>query len=52
MIVGMVQEVAVTLHLDFIRDGFPGAGYKFSVAFIILIVILLLRPRGLFGAKQ
>ena len=30
----------------------PGAGYKFSVAFIILIVILLLRPRGLFGAKQ
>ncbi len=52
MIVGMVQEVAVTLHLDFIRDGFPGAGYKFSIAFIILIVILLLRPRGLFGARQ
>jgi len=52
MIVGMVQEVAVTVHLDFIRTGFPGPGYKFSVAFIMLILILLLRPRGLFGDKQ
>jgi branched-chain amino acid transport system permease protein len=52
MIVGMVQEVAVTIHLDFIREGFPGAGYKFSVAFLILIAILLIRPRGLFGGKQ
>lgn len=51
MIIGMVQEVAVSVHLNFIRDGFPGPGYKFSVAFIILILILLLRPRGLFGAK-
>lgn len=52
MIVGMVQEVAVTIHIDFIRTGFPGPGYKFSVAFIILILILLLRPRGIFGDKQ
>lgn len=44
MIVGITQEVAVSL-------GFISPGYKFSVAFIILIVILLLRPRGLFGAK-
>lgn len=44
MIVGITQEVAVTL-------GFLSPGYKFSVAFVILILILLLRPRGLFGAK-
>jgi branched-chain amino acid transport system permease protein/neutral amino acid transport system permease protein len=52
MLVGMAQEVAVSVHLNFIRDGFPGPGYKFSVAFVILILILILRPRGLFGAKQ
>jgi branched-chain amino acid transport system permease protein/neutral amino acid transport system permease protein len=52
MVVGMVQEVTVAVELDFIRDGFPGPGYKFSVAFVILILILLLRPRGLFGGKQ
>jgi branched-subunit amino acid ABC-type transport system permease component len=44
MVIGITQEVAVTL-------GFLSPGYKFSVAFMILIVILLLRPRGLFGAK-
>ena len=44
MIVGIAQEVAVTL--DFLSPG-----YKFSVAFVILVLILLLRPRGLFGAK-
>ena len=44
MIVGIAQEVAVTF--DFLSPG-----YKFSVAFVILILILLLRPRGLFGAQ-
>lgn len=52
MLVGMVQEVAVAVHFDFIAEGFPGPGYKFSVAFVILILILLLRPRGLFGARE
>ena len=44
MVVGITEEVAVTL-------GFISPGYKFSVAFVILILMLLLRPRGLFGAK-
>lgn len=44
MIIGISQEVAVSF--DFISPG-----YKFSVAFVILILILLVRPRGLFGAK-
>ncbi|MFQ5880624.1 MAG: branched-chain amino acid ABC transporter permease, partial [Dehalococcoidia bacterium] len=48
MIVGISQEVfAVVGPQDF--DISPA--YKFSVAFVILILILLLRPRGLFGAK-
>ena len=47
MIVGISQEVFAGVGPDF---GIS-SGYKFSVAFIILILILLLRPRGLFGAK-
>jgi branched-chain amino acid transport system permease protein/neutral amino acid transport system permease protein len=50
LIVGVTQEVAVTLDLPLI--GQVSAGYKFSVAFIILIIILLVRPNGLFGAKS
>jgi len=42
MIVGVTQEVSVE---------FVAPGYKFAVAFVILILILLLRPQGLFGAK-
>jgi len=52
LVVGIVQEVAVTLDLGFVREGFPGPGYKFAIAFIVLIVILLIRPRGLFGARS
>ena len=47
MIVGISQEVFAAVGPDI---GIS-SGYKFSVAFIILIIILLLRPRGLFGAK-
>ena len=42
--VGIGQEVAVTC-------AFLSQGYKFSVAFVSLIRILLRRPRGLFGAQ-
>jgi branched-chain amino acid transport system permease protein/neutral amino acid transport system permease protein len=42
MIVGIAQEVSTE---------FFATGYKPGVAFIILITILLLRPRGLFGAR-
>ncbi|MCH8995078.1 MAG: branched-chain amino acid ABC transporter permease [Chloroflexi bacterium] len=45
MVVGIVQEVAVTF--DFISPG-----YRFSIAFVILILTLLIRPGGLFGAKS
>lgn len=45
LIVGVVEEVTVSL-------GILSPGYKFAVAFIILILMILIRPRGLFGAKQ
>ena len=47
MIVGISQEVFAGVGPDIGLS----SGYKFSVAFIILILILLVRPRGLFGAK-
>jgi len=53
MIVGIVQELSVGMHLSILgREALPLApGYKFAVAFVILILMLLVRPRGLFGAK-
>jgi branched-chain amino acid transport system permease protein/neutral amino acid transport system permease protein len=42
MIVGIAQEVSTEYFAP---------GYKPGVAFVILILILLLRPRGLFGAR-
>lgn len=44
LFVGVAQEVAVTF-------GFLSPGYKFSVAFAILIAVILVRPRGLFGGQ-
>jgi len=49
LIVGVVQEVGTTLDLPLLGQVDPQ--YKFSIAFIILITILLLRPSGLFGAR-
>ena len=42
MVVGIAQEVSIELFAP---------AYKPGVAFVILILILLVRPRGLFGAK-
>ena len=45
LVVGSVQEVSVTFE-------FLSPGYKFSMAAIILIAILLVRPNGLFGQRS
>ncbi|MBI2913726.1 MAG: branched-chain amino acid ABC transporter permease [Chloroflexi bacterium] len=42
MVVGIAQEVSIE---------FFAPAYKPGVAFVILILILLVRPRGLFGAR-
>lgn len=43
LVIGVTQEVSVE---------FFSAGYKPAVAFVILILILLMRPRGLFGTTS
>jgi branched-chain amino acid transport system permease protein/neutral amino acid transport system permease protein len=45
LVVGVAQEVAVTAP-------FLSPGYKFSVAFLILILVILVMPRGLFGEAR
>ncbi len=44
LIIGSVQEVSVTFE-------FLSPGYKFSLAVLIIIAILLVRPTGLFGQR-
>jgi branched-subunit amino acid ABC-type transport system permease component len=45
LIVGVVGEVAVGL-------GIIAPGYKLAVVFVVLIAVILLRPRGLFGEQM
>lgn len=42
LLVGVSESMAAT---------FLGSTYRDSIAFIILILVLLLRPQGLFGRK-
>ena len=44
LVVGVVSEVTVAL-------GFISPGYKLSIAFVVLIFVILIRPRGLFGVE-
>lgn len=45
LIVGVVAEVSVSF-------GIIAPGYKTGIAFLVLIVVILFRPRGLFGARS
>lgn len=44
LVVGIVSEASV-------GAGFVEPGYKLAVTFVVLIVVILLRPQGLFGAR-
>ncbi len=50
-LIGLIQEVAVAFEFSITPYFHFDSGYKFSVAFVVLILILLIRPRGLLGAK-
>jgi branched-chain amino acid transport system permease protein len=43
LIVGVSEAVAVLI---------VGAAYRAAVAFLILIAVLLIKPTGLFGARE
>ncbi|MEX0683843.1 MAG: branched-chain amino acid ABC transporter permease [Dehalococcoidia bacterium] len=53
LIVGITQEVSVGLEVSVFGEHLLplAAGYKFSVAVVLLILILLVRPQGLFGRE-
>ena len=50
MVLGMLEAFAAS-YLSILTDGAFGAEYKDVFAFTILILILILRPKGLLGEK-
>jgi branched-chain amino acid transport system permease protein len=50
MVLGMLEALAAS-YLAILTDGAFGAEYKDVFAFVVLILILVLRPKGLLGEK-
>jgi branched-chain amino acid transport system permease protein len=50
MVLGMLEAFAAS-YLSIVTDGAFGAEYKDVFAFVVLILILILRPKGLLGEK-
>jgi len=50
MVLGLMEAFAAS-YLSILTDGAFGAEYKDVVAFVVLIVILIFRPKGLLGEK-
>jgi len=50
LVVGVSREALIGLDLPY-PPGW-GAGYKDAMAFLVIIVMLILRPQGLFGTKR
>jgi branched-chain amino acid transport system permease protein len=48
MILGLLEAFAAS-YLSLMTDGALGAEYKDVVAFLVLILILIFRPKGLLG---
>ena len=48
MLLGLLEAFAAS-YLSLLTDGAFGAEYKDVVAFVVLIVILIFRPKGLLG---
>jgi branched-chain amino acid transport system permease protein len=50
MVLGMLEALAAS-YLSILTDGAFGAEYKDVFAFVVLILILVFRPKGLLGEK-
>jgi branched-chain amino acid transport system permease protein len=50
MVLGLLEAFSAS-YLSLITDGALGAEYKDVVAFLVLILILIFRPKGLLGEK-
>jgi branched-chain amino acid transport system permease protein len=50
MVLGLLEAFAAS-YLSLLTDGTFGAEYKDVVAFLVLILILIFRPKGLLGEK-
>jgi branched-chain amino acid transport system permease protein len=50
MVLGLLEALAAS-YLSIITDGAFGAEYKDVFAFVVLILILIFRPKGLLGEK-
>jgi branched-chain amino acid transport system permease protein len=50
MVLGLLEALAAS-YLSLLTDGAFGAEYKDVVAFLVLILILIFRPKGLLGEK-
>jgi branched-chain amino acid transport system permease protein len=48
MMLGLLEAFAAS-YLSIMTDGAFGAEYKDVVAFLVLILVLIFRPRGLLG---
>jgi branched-chain amino acid transport system permease protein len=48
MVLGLLEAFAAS-YLSIMTDGAFGAEYKDVVAFLVLILILIFRPKGLLG---
>jgi branched-chain amino acid transport system permease protein len=50
MVLGLLEAFAAS-YLSLLTDGAFGAEYKDVVAFFVLILILIFRPKGILGEK-
>ena len=50
MLLGLIESLAAG-YLNTLTGGVIGSGYKDIFAFVVLIVVLIIRPHGLLGRK-